>query len=56
MNFYNTLKTTLKTIPPKKKKKEYISEITDTTITIVGEDLQTITFEFDENGKLIHWR
>ena len=46
----------LETIPPKGLKEFFIPEITDKTITIAGEDLQTITFEFDESGKLIHWR
>ena len=55
MNHYKTLLSILKTVPPKGLKDEYISHITDKQITIVGADLQTITFEFDKNGKLIHW-
>ncbi len=56
MNPYYTLKTIFESVPPTELKDEYISRITDRQITIVGEDLQTITFEFDKNGKLIHWR
>ena len=55
MNHYKTLLSILETVPPKGLKDEYISRITDRQITIVGADLQTITFEFDKNGKLIHW-
>jgi hypothetical protein len=56
MNHYKTLLSILETVPPTELKDEYISRITDRQITIVGEDLQTITFEFDKNGKLIHWK
>lgn len=55
MNHYKTLLSILETVPPKGLKDEYISRITNRQVTIVGADSQTITFEFDKNGKLIHW-
>lgn len=55
MNVYKILLATLQAVMPTEYADYYITNIKDNQFTIIGANLQNITFFFDENGNLIKW-